>query len=328
MDLDLVKSEILQEVFRAGMPAPLPASERNLPPGHSPTTWPEKILAEAKSAESATTVKSSLPKVFNPLLRKQNLVNRSLIASARAGADGLAEALSAADRLESGLDILHRAASAAGISPNLSESDGPSLRRSAKTSAHIVEFPWVIRQTTRLPTGATVLVCGCAGSLLNLELASLGFQVLGIDLQACADAHPNFSFLEADPAAPPLPDASVDAVIAISCLGNTGSGHLAEGHPTTADLAAMQHWRRVTKPGGALIITLPFGQPSPMSSRQIFNAAGLKALFSDLKMEIGEYAQCSDQSAWSCPVSEAQASAATVNAAGRPQGLALIFARV
>ena len=324
MDLDLVKSEILRDVFAEGMTAPIPASERPLPPGPAPATWPGRVLSEARQAEKLTTVKTSLPKFFNPLFRQQNLVNRSLIASARAGADGLAEVMYAADRLNDELEILRRivfangAAGAGGL---------PQLRRSAGGGEPIVALPWVVRQTAKLPTGATVLIGGCAENLLNLELASLGYKVIGVDERECRDDHPNFKFIEASPVAPPLAEASVDAVIAISCLGQTSPGALAIQPPDEADRTAMGAWRRVLKPGGALMLAIPFGKSSPTAVRQLYDSKSLDDLLNGWTVEAREFAVCNNQPCWIYPAPEAEAGRTAVSQAGRPQAAALIFAR-
>ena len=325
MDLDLVKSEILRDVFQEGMTAPPPASERQSPPGQAAPTWPAKGLGEVRQAEKLTTVKTSLPKFFNPLFRKQNLVNRSLIASVRAGADGLAEVMHAADRLNEEMEILRRMIFAAGVAPG---AEGlPKLRRAARGSESIITLPWVLRQTVRLSAGTTVLVGGCADNLLNLELASLGFKVLGVDERECRDDHPNFKFLEANPTAPPLPEASVDAVIAVAWLGRAAPGALAVQPPDAADAAVMQAWRRVLKPGGALILTIPFGKAVPTANRQLYDSVSLDHLLKGWTVEAREFAACADQSSWVYPTPEPEAGRTAVNGVGRAQAVALVLAR-
>jgi len=325
MDLDLVKSEILRDVFREGMIAPTPASERPLPSGQAPATWPARVLKEAKEAEALTTVKTSLPKFFNPLFRKQNLVNRSLIASTRAGADGLAGVMHAADRLSHEMEVLRRLVVAIGVSP---DAEGlPQLRRAARRGEPIVTLPWVLRQTVRLPTGATVLLAGCMGNLLNLELASLGFKVIGVDERECGDDHPNFKFLEASPAAPPLAPGSMDSVIAVSGLGQTVPGALAVQAPDEADRAALLAWRTVLKPGGAVLLTIPFGKASSTDNQQLYDSPALDALLKGWTVEMREFACCATQESWLYPTPEPEAGRTPADKAGRPQAVAMIVAR-
>jgi SAM-dependent methyltransferase len=208
------------------------------------------------------------------------------------------------------------------------DADGlPKLRSAARHGESIVTLPWVLRQTTRLPAGATVLVSGCAENLLNLELASLGFKIIGVDERECRDDHPNFRFLEANPASLPLAAASVDAVIAVAGLGRTEPGALAMQPPGDADRAAMRAWRQVLKPGGALMLTIPFGKASPTALRQIYDSVSLDHLLKDWIVEVREFAVCTQQQCWLYPAPEAEAARTAVNHAGRPQAAALILAR-
>jgi len=325
MDLDLVKSEILRDVFRDGMTAPTRASERPLPSGQAPITWPAQVLKEAKEAEVLTTVKTSLPKFFNPLFRKQNLVNRSLIASMRAGADGLAGVMHTADRLTNEMEVLRRLVVASGVSPDAKGL--PQVRRAARIGEPIVTLPWVLKQIGRLPAGATVLLAGCMDNLLNLELASLGFKVIGVDERECGDDHPNFKFIEANPAAPPLAPASVDAVIAVSGLGRATPGAMTVQAPDEADRAAMLAWRRILKPGGAVLLAIPFGKTSSTDIRQLYDSPTLDALLKGWTVEVREFAVCSPLQSWLYPTPEPEAGRTTVDKAGRSQAVALVLAR-
>lgn len=325
MDLDLVKSEILREVFQAGMTVPIPASERPWPAGQTPATWPAKVLSEAREAEKLSSVKTSLPKFFNPLFRPQNLVNRSLIASVRAGADGLAAVMHEAEKLNHEMEFLRRLLFAVNL-PEGAE-DVPQLRRAARLGESIISLPWILRQTVRLKAGATVVVAGCADNLLNLELASLGYKVIGLDERECRDDHPNFKYIEANPAAPPLAEGSVDALVAVSLLGRASPGALVVPLPDDADMAAMQAWRRILKPDGALIMTIPFGQTSPVATRQLYDSVALDKLLKGWTIEAREFAACLSQHSWTYPTPEPEANRAAVNHVGRVQAVALILAR-
>jgi hypothetical protein len=325
MDLDLVKSEILRDVFREGLTAPTPASERHLPPRQAAATWPARVLRDARQAEKLTAVKTPLPKFFNPLFRQQNLINRSLIASARAGADGLAEVMHAADRLNEELELLRRLAIAHGVAP--ATEGWPQLRQSARAGEQMVTLPWTLRQSVKLPAGATVLVERCADNLLNLELASLGFKVIGLDQRECRDDHPNFKFLESGGPTLPLAAASVDAVVAVSCLGRAAPGALPVDLPGEEDKAALLAWHHVLKPDGALMLTLPFGQASPTAGQQIYNSVSLDKLLTGWTVEAREFALCTNQQAWFYPSPEAEASRTAVNRIGRPQAVALVLVR-
>lgn len=61
----------------------------------------------------------------------------------------------------------------------------------------IVEIPFVLRNLD-CPPGARILDFGCAESPVCLHLASLGYKVVGMDLNPYPFRHPNLQFLQGD----------------------------------------------------------------------------------------------------------------------------------
>jgi SAM-dependent methyltransferase len=105
--------------------------------------------------------------------------------------------------------------------------------------------------------GATVLDAGCGGGSLAVTLASLGYRVVGVESSAeCVTrarrrvARSGVSGLvsinRGDVTALPVADASVDAVVSGEVLE-----HVAD------DAAAAAEYRRVLRPGGACIVSVP-----------------------------------------------------------------------
>lgn len=79
----VLKREDMSEVIRKTLAAPAaPAPSAGAPPS-SPEDRSRIILNQTARAEEATTVRTRFPKFFNPLFRKQNIVNRALIAGVR-----------------------------------------------------------------------------------------------------------------------------------------------------------------------------------------------------------------------------------------------------
>jgi hypothetical protein len=60
----------------------------------------------------------------------------------------------------------------------------------------IIEIPWVF-MNLGLKQGK-ILDVGCCWSAVSIELASMGFEVWGIDINPCALTHPNFKFIQDD----------------------------------------------------------------------------------------------------------------------------------
>lgn len=102
-----------------------------------------------------------------------------------------------------------------------------------------------------LPPQAPVLDVGCGPGLFTLLAARMGFQATGVDTcpamleearRNARESHLEATFLEADAARLPFPDASFSAVISRYVVWNL-----------PAPEAALAEWRRVLKPGGFIV---------------------------------------------------------------------------
>jgi glycine/sarcosine N-methyltransferase len=116
---------------------------------------------------------------------------------------------------------------------------------------------------SRLPPGCRILDSGCASGSLAFDLASRGFQVVGIDLSARLIAQavrkarsfqegspaPEFRLLDMLAAPAAFPQGSFQALV---CLGNT-LPHL----PGPARIGeCLKGFRRLLGPGGLLVLQL------------------------------------------------------------------------
>jgi SAM-dependent methyltransferase len=107
---------------------------------------------------------------------------------------------------------------------------------------------------TRLPAPpARLLDLGAAGAL---EMASLGFQVVGVDVRHAAARHSNLQVVEAPRHRLPFPDGAFDVAVAASAFG---AGRVGEGDDGD-DLAAAAEVFRALRPGGRFILTVPLGR--------------------------------------------------------------------
>src|SRR3989442_9806581 len=85
------------------------------------------------------------------------------------------------------------------------------------TAERIVEVPFVLRHLDA-PPGSRILDFGCSESPVALHLASLGYQVLAVDLRPYPFPHPNLTVIRGDFLAATLPASSVHVVIALSAV--------------------------------------------------------------------------------------------------------------
>ena len=127
-------------------------------------------------------------------------------------------------------------------------------------SERIIEDPFVLSQVQKLPKGSKVLDFGCFSSMVPLQLASIGYRVTGIDLYNYPYTHPNFIFHNQDILDNKLKSKSYDCIYAISSLEHVGRGWYEKERKNATDVAVVEQFYRLLKPGGTLLVTLPFGK--------------------------------------------------------------------
>ena len=155
----------------------------------------------------------------------------------------------------------------------------------AGMSERAVEFGWVFAQGLR----GRVLD---AGSTLNHEytLSAVLPRVASLDIFTLVPEETNFpergvTYGYGDLRELPYEDATFDAVVSISVLehvgmdnrGYGGADHR-EGDPTSDVARAVAEMRRVLRPGGSLLVTVPYGQARDHGWLRVFDAAAVDEL--------------------------------------------------
>ncbi|MBA2616446.1 MAG: methyltransferase domain-containing protein [Actinobacteria bacterium] len=149
----------------------------------------------------------------------------------------------------------------------------------------VVEYPWLLAQR---PSGRTL----DAGSVLNHahilprflpRLASLDVVTLAPEREAFPDQ--GVSYVYADLRELPYRDNVFDTVVCVSTLEHVGMDNTAYGSdaPRAADPGversrAARELRRVTAPGGRLLVTVPVGDPDDLGWIMPFSDRDLAAL--------------------------------------------------
>ena len=159
--------------------------------------------------------------------------------------------------------------------------------RPANTNERIVELPYVFRALSRAEPGTSVLDIGAAESTVAFSLASLGYDVTAVDLHPYPLVHPRLKSVEGD-ILDWDPGTTFDVVLCISTLEHIGLGAYGEdasGADNPSDGRALERIRALTRPGGVLVLTVPFGDASADMNQRSYGREDLERLLDTWKVE-------------------------------------------
>ncbi len=148
------------------------------------------------------------------------------------------------------------------------------------TDERLVEVPWVLSRLRR----GRVLEVGYAFAepayLAGLIEAAPG-ELVGVDL--AETEVPGFETVVADARDLPFPDASFDQVLLVSTLEHIGADNELYGSRGTPDgrgrAAALRELRRILRPTGSLLVTVPLGEPGEYGWFRQEDTSGWTRLF-------------------------------------------------
>jgi len=162
---------------------------------------------------------------------------------------------------------------------NLESVEGGTL------NSRLIEYPFIFKEMTQLRNGR-VLDVGCTdgGNFLSPTLATLGWDVFGIDIRPWIYTHTNFQFQTGDIAeGTDFPEDFFDVVIAVSSIEHFGLAQRygIKEQNLAADQEAVDEISRILKPDGIFLLTVPYGKGGIIQpAERIYNNETLGALIS------------------------------------------------
>jgi SAM-dependent methyltransferase len=144
----------------------------------------------------------------------------------------------------------------------------------------IVEQPFVFEVLAPLAKPARILDVGGSESTVGLSLATLGHEVTIVDPRAHPLRHPNLRHEACRLHELPEPGKAFDAAVALSAVEHFGLEHYGlDTIDERLDLKALEFLRELVKPGGLLVLTVPFAaQASVDGFQRVYDEDGLAEL--------------------------------------------------
>ena len=178
------------------------------------------------------------------------------------------------DRLDVAVDMVDRLLEIAGWTLATSSPDS-----AAGLSSLIVEAPIAHAVALRLPRGSRVLVVAGAGSVLPLELASLGFQVTAPAPAGFPYLHPNLEIVVDRPSSWAGP---AEPFFAAFCLsGRHSDGAADDPRPMETALHLLALIRKWLCPAGQVVLSVPLELPATYDAAPGSDPRGIDELFGD-----------------------------------------------
>lgn len=145
----------------------------------------------------------------------------------------------------------------------------------------IVEVPFVHRALAGLALGSKILDLGCSESILPMQLATLGFDVVGVDFRRYPFQAENLIYQSVDVTSMPFEDESFDAVTSISMFEHVGLGFYDDPkYSERQDIKGFEEAYRVLKVDGHFIVSVPCGISFEDDFQRIYDVEVLDKIMS------------------------------------------------
>ncbi len=147
----------------------------------------------------------------------------------------------------------------------------------------IVEIPFLYKNLD-FNSMEKILDLGCVGSKISMQLASIGYNVVGIDYRPFIFKHKNLKFIQGNFFDIDLPHESFDCVICISTIEHIGLPAYNITPFEHGDKKAIEKIYNLLKKGGKLILTVPFGKSLVNQFERNYDQKSLEQLIRKFKL--------------------------------------------
>jgi len=172
--------------------------------------------------------------------------------------------------------------------------------RLGSVNERIVEIPYAFRALGSVAPPAAILDVGSVESTISLSLAAMGYKTTALDLRPYPYAHPNLEVAVSRLEEFDRPDGSFDAILCISTIEHVGLGWYGEARQQPdADRKAIERLGELLKPGGPLVLTVPFGRAGVDAVQRTYDDAMLDALLDGWTIQSREIVRQADDRTWS-----------------------------
>lgn len=151
-----------------------------------------------------------------------------------------------------------------------------------------IEYPWMV-ENINIHEGKLLDVGSTACEMLFGLLPS-SIEIHGINLNNKIVKNKNIKFFTADIRKTGFQDDYFDCITCISTLEHIGvSGRYGSDEDSEGDIKAVAEMNRILKPGGEILITVPYGIKDVLPINKLYNKNRLDELFKNFKINSQTY---------------------------------------